>query len=375
MEARGSTDPTVRNIARDERRGLKLQALGDQVFAALLDRYRGDPETAAGGRAAPHTHDRADRGGRNPRHLRPAAGSGKRVSHGAIAAELDTRGVTRRGRAWSKQSVRDIIRRGPFYAGSAVYRRDVDVRRGLHDPIISLEQLQLAQRTARRQPFATGRSVAPHRVWPLQLIAYCAACGRRMWSETSIRGGREYRYYRCSGRLDRACSAPSAPADPVETHVIEHIASHASPPELMAAMRAELARMRHLPGEELRGQRARLEARRARLNEQYERGTIDAATFRAKWSELEGQLAELPPAADSNVIAFDRAAARLLPDGTHPPRDDARPPGRADRSHRAACGHRRRPSVSIEVRPEARPFFASLEDKRPRRESNPRRRP
>ena len=89
---------------------------------------------------------------------------------------------------------------------------------------------------------------------PLQGVAYCGACKRRMWSETQVRPGRgEWRYYRCPGRLDRACDAPSVRAEPVEAFVIDHLASHVSPPEMVALMRAELAALRHLPGEELTG--------------------------------------------------------------------------------------------------------------------------
>lgn len=62
--------------------------------------------------------------------------------------------------------------------------------------------------------------------------------------------------------------------------------------------------MRHLPGEELSGQRGRLEARRKRLDEQYEWGLIDAAAYRSKRSETDRELSELPPPADSNVLAL-----------------------------------------------------------------------
>lgn len=57
----------------------------------------------------------------------------------------------------------------------------------------------------------------------------------------------EWRYYRCPGRLDRACDASSVRAEPVEAFVIGHLAAHTSPPDRLALMRSELARMRHLP--------------------------------------------------------------------------------------------------------------------------------
>ena len=290
-----------------------------------------------------------------------AYGSARIASHAAVAADLNRRGIARRGKPWSKQSVRDVFRRAPFYAGQAVYRRGKDQRPGLHEPIISAEQRQLVERIARRQRWI-GKPTPRHRTWPLQGVAYCGACKRRMWSETHVRAGRgEWRYYRCPGRLDRACDAPSVRAEPGEAFVIEHLASHASPPELVAAMRAELARMRHLPGEELTGQRGRLEARRKRLDEQYEWSMIDPATYRAKRAEVDAELGELPPPAASNVLAFDRAAARIMQ--------------QVDSLREASPAYQReiiryivervemhgREVGRIIVRPEALPFFASFD--------------
>ncbi len=142
--------------------------------------------------------------------------------------------------------------------------------------------------------------------------------------------------------------------------VIEHLASHVSPPELVALMRAELARMRHLPGEELTGTRGRLEALRKRLDEQYEWGMLpDAAAYRAKRAEIDPELGELPPPAATNVLAFDRAAARILPLGdtlrqTTPAnqRDIIRHIVERVVMHGRDVGE-------IIVRPEAEPFFAA----------------
>ncbi len=132
--------------------------------------------------------------------------------------------------------------------------------------------------------------------------------------------------------------------------MIDHLASHGSPPELGALMRAELAALRHLPGEELTGQRGRLEQRRRHLDEQYEWSMINAATYRAKRAEVDAELGELPPPAASNVLAFDRAAARILPLGASL-RDM---PGQSAGHHPAHRGARR------DARPERGP------DRRPR---------
>ena len=126
-------------------------------------------------------------------------------------------------------------------------------------------------------------------------------------------------------------------------------------------MRSELARMRHLPGEELTGSRGRLEARRKRLDEQYEWTLIDAATYRAKRAEVDAEVGELPPPSTLNVLAFDRAAARILPLG-----ETLRQTTPAHQ--RDIIRHivervliRGRDVAEIIVRPEALPFFAAFD--------------
>jgi len=135
-----------------------------------------------------------------------------------------------------------------------------------------------------------------------------------MRGEALTRPGRaEYRYYRCPSRRDRTCSEPNVRAEMAEGVVIEHLAGHVSPPELIALARAELRKMRHVPDEGLTVQRERLQTGLRRLNEMYLWQTIEEGDYRAKRAELEGKLAELPPPADSNVLAFDRAASELVP--------------------------------------------------------------
>ncbi len=65
-------------------------------------------------------------------------------SHGALAQDLNARGIMRRGRSWGEKSVADILRRAPFYLGQAVYRRGEDIRPGAHEPVITVEHAHLA---------------------------------------------------------------------------------------------------------------------------------------------------------------------------------------------------------------------------------------
>ena len=190
------------------------------------------------------------------------------ISHGDLAAALNAEGITRSGRTWNEKSVADVLRRAPFYLGQAVYRRGASMVPGTHEPIVSPEQAHLAERAAHRR-HRPGRYGRTARIYALARIVYCE-CGLRMRGETLVRPGRnEYRYYRCPGRRDGRCTSPNARAGDVERTVIEHLADHATPPGLLTLMRAELARLRHLPGEALSGQRARVETAMKRLGDRY----------------------------------------------------------------------------------------------------------
>jgi hypothetical protein len=128
-------------------------------------------------------------------------------------------------------------------------------------------------------------------------------------------------------------------------------------------MRIELGRLRHLPGEELSGQRVRVELAMKRLGDRYVWGELDEAEYRPQRQFLEAQLAELPAPADSNVLAFDRASTTLLP--------MARIIRDASPEHAQEIIRHIVERVTIEdgkvagitVRIEARPFFDDLGDR------------
>jgi DNA invertase Pin-like site-specific DNA recombinase len=284
------------------------------------------------------------------------------VSHGDLAAALNAEGIVRRGKVWVEKSVADLLRRAPFYLGQSVYRRGASIVPGTHEPIVSPEQAHLAERSAHRR-HRPGRYGRTGRVYPLARIVYCA-CGLRMRGETLVRPGRrEYRYYRCPGRRDGRCSSTNAAAGVVETSVIDHLADHATPSGLVDLMRAELGRLRHLPGEELSGRRARVELAMKRLGDRYVWGELDEAEYRPQRRLLEVQLTELPAPADSNVMAFDRASTTLLPMAQ---KIRGASPQRAQEIIRHIVERvtiEDGQVVGIAVRLEARPFFDDLGDR------------
>ena len=282
------------------------------------------------------------------------------VSHGRLAEALRAEGLTRRGRPWVEKGVQDILRRADLYLGKAVYRRGQDVREGTHEPIITPEQAHLARQAAARRQRSTAGRQQRGRVYLLAQLLHCS-CGTRMRGETQVRRGREaeWRYYRCPGRRDGRCAAGGwrIRADAVEALVLDHLAAHRTPPEELPYLREELSRLTHLPDDGLRAQRKRIETAMKRLGDRYTWQEIGEAEYRAERRRLEAMLVELPLPAESNLVAFDRAAAlyeeigAILSDTT---REHQRQIILAIvESVRATDG-----GVSeIRVRPEARPFF------------------
>ena len=279
------------------------------------------------------------------------------VSQGDLAAALNVEGKHRRGRPWVEKGVADILRRGDFYLGNSVYRRGASVRPGSHDPIITPEQRHLAQRVASRRLRAGGHGSAS-RAYLLTRLSVCGDCGLRLRAETRRSRGKEWAYYRCPGGRDGRCSEVAVRVDRIDPVVIEHLASQRTPPGLVALMREELARMRHLPAEGLSAERTRIEAAMKRLGDRYVWGELEEADYRAQRRVLDARRAELPAPVDSNVIAFDRAAATFLPMATVI-RD-------ATLEHQHAIVRHVVESVAIvggevvgiTMRAEARPFFA-----------------
>ncbi|MCD6356184.1 MAG: recombinase family protein, partial [Anaerolineaceae bacterium] len=110
---------------------------------------------------------------------------------------------TRRGRRWSKDTVRGVMR-NEFYCGKVVHR-DI-VRPGIQEPIISEEQYHLAMKVRKekvKNPRAYGYSEVAKREtdsvarnFSLQRIAYCDNCGLTL----RVRPNGKHRYYADTAR-------------------------------------------------------------------------------------------------------------------------------------------------------------------------------
>jgi hypothetical protein len=199
-----------------------------------------------------------------------------------VADLMNREGVRHRG-PWSRESVKDIARRGRMYLGFAVEKRGRDERPGRHEPILSEAQYRrtmaaIAPRTR------VGNKPAPFRSYALRGLVYCA-CGTRMRGEAHLQRGTEIRYYRCP---TLGCHARRCPADLVEGKV-----------------------MSNTPGTAAAGrQRARLLTRLEQLKKQYGWGDIGDREYQTERDAVHAALAQLPDG--DRIRTFDAYRARLL---------------------------------------------------------------
>ena len=277
----------------------------------------------------------------------------------AVADLMNRQGVAHRG-PWSRESVKDIVRRGRMYLGFVVEKRGRDERPGRHEPILSEAQCRrtMAAIGARTQ---VGNKPAPFRSHALRGLVYCA-CGTRMRGEAHLQRGTEVRYYRCPS-VDY--KARRCPADLTEKEVLRAISSAVLPAEAIDGARTELRRRVGTPGIATAGRtRARLENRLEQLRKQHSWGDISDSDYMAQRDATRAALAELPDG--DRIKAFDayRVGLLALPDAI-----SAASPARLEELcrmvvERVVVNDRR--IEEIVWTPPARPFFAEVGQERQR---------
>ena len=223
----------------------------------------------------------------------------------AVADLMNREGVPYRG-SWSRESVKDILRRGRMYLGFVVEKRGLDERPGRHEPILSEAQYRrtmaaIADRTR------VGNKPAPFRSYALRGLVFCA-CGTRMRGEAHLQRGTEIRYYRCP---KLGCTARRCPADLVEGKVMSTIASAVLPDPLIEKARTELRHRLDTPGTAAAGrQRARLLTRLEQLKKQHSWGDISDREYQTERDAIQATLAQLPDG--DRIRTFDAYRASLL---------------------------------------------------------------
>ncbi len=285
-----------------------------------------------------------------------------------VAEILNREGVPHLG-PWSREAIRDIVRRGRMYSGLVVEHRGHDERPGRHEPIISEAEYHRAMAAIHARTYV-GNKPRPYRAYALRGLVYCA-CGTRMRGEAHLQRGTEIRYYRCPSL---GCHARRSPAEIIETNVLAEIAQGILPDRVIDAARTELRRRLETPDLALAGrQRTRLLTRLEQLKKQHAWGDLTDAQYQAERDATRAAL-DAPPD-ENRVMAFDVYRAQLL---ALPEAIEQASAARREELCRMVVERvvvNDRQLEAIEWTPPARPFFARLSPGRqrewPQGDSNP----
>jgi len=239
-------------------------------------------------------------------------GAGK-SSDQEIADLLNDMGLrTPFGRRFSKDTIRDLLQ-NRFYVGDIVYGtkhkgQPVEYFPGQHQPIISRELFEACQRVRRQRAGAPRTYQQAYRVYLLNGIANCDACGRSLRGQ----GTKSGLYYREMSKIRGYRDCPNAQVG-TRTEVVDEqvsflFSSLRLPPDWQHRLEDLLHREEELLTRERR--RKRLEAESKRLKQLYIRGEFedDIGAYDREKRRIERELKALPP---PDMIAVEQAAGVL----------------------------------------------------------------
>ena len=240
-----------------------------------------------------------------------------------IATWLNEQGyLTAKGRAFNKDSVRDMLR-NPYFVGKIRYRgmsvrpKGVSYRstppqfsEGKHEPIITQELWDRSQavRASRRVAVKTDQKAA--RVHLLQSLAVCAHCGRRLRIQTPKNFPTYYREdSHLRGYHDCPYSGQSIHADDLDEQVADLIKSLKLTHTWEEDVRKLLHEEKDGPDPETERKEIRTVMRLMRDN--YERGLYEGEEYQY-WQKVNALKEKLELLNRIPEAAIDRAARTLL---------------------------------------------------------------
>ncbi|MGB8436612.1 MAG: recombinase family protein [Burkholderiales bacterium] len=169
-----------------------------------------------------------------------------------VAAQLNARGITMRGRPWRAQKINQVVS-DPLYTGTFHFnRRDsktLKVRPQTEWIAVEIPAIIDAgryERAARRRAAADPKMAPPRAASsraPLVGILRCGHCGAGM-AQASGKSG-HYRYYKCTTRLNKnvaGCDSLNLPRDKADRLVLEALAERVFTPSRVGLMLRELHR-------------------------------------------------------------------------------------------------------------------------------------
>ena len=212
-----------------------------------------------------------------------------------IATHLNEKCLTRRGTAWNKSRVHEILS-NPAYIGEYYFNKHNQKTKTLKpesewiklkiEPIIddatfeAVRVLRESRAPAKRAPRIVNSPVL------LTGLLKCGLCGAGLTTATGKSG--KYRYYKCNTRINKAkhlCDAPSLPMDKFDKTVMDAMLNQILVPERMSIMMKELlSRQKALLSKDdkvkpLQHELDQLNVNRTRLYEAVEQGKIPLDDF------------------------------------------------------------------------------------------------
>ncbi|MEH0973975.1 recombinase family protein [Micromonospora sp. CPCC 205546] len=194
--------------------------------------------------------------------------------------------------AWTDMTLRRMLT-NPVLLGYLTDNRQI-VRDDDGNPVLRGKPLISEDDWSTLQESINGARRPKHRSAPDALLsgeASCPQCGEPMHFHWMVKPGREYRYYRCSGRtkLKNGCAAGAPRAEQVEQAVADGIYATIGHLDVMRRI--------WLPGDDTATQLAAVEERLSELREDRAaglfRGEKGTAEFRQMYASLEQQREEL----------------------------------------------------------------------------------
>jgi DNA invertase Pin-like site-specific DNA recombinase len=206
-----------------------------------------------------------------------------------LADNLNERGfATRQGRAWSKEGVRTMLTLD-FHYGVVKYLDDL--YQGSHDPIVSqdlFEQVQVIRKAHAVRPRTFSRRL---RVYLLNGLIRCAACGRNLRAQGAQNN---HRYYREVSHM-RGFPCPdertSITADKIESQIGEIVETFQLPEDWQQEILASIDSGDENQGIEI--ERKSVEEKLKRLGELYLDNMLNRASYLEQRDRLKRQLSIL----------------------------------------------------------------------------------
>ena len=200
-----------------------------------------------------------------------------------IADFLNENSVTRRGRTWSKDTVRDLLQ-NEFYIG--MVRHYDDLNDGLQKPVITRELYDRCLEVRKKHAVQTRKNAAPINrkdAYMLQRVIRCAACGRAL----RIQSAGKYRYYKEVSRergLDCTMAAKTIKMDVANEQVLQVMGSIQLPAEWQGEIRRMAEDLDYI--QQIHNRKAAIEEQIRRLSRAMVDGGISEEEYERKRSNL-----------------------------------------------------------------------------------------